>query len=200
MKVLGIICSPRKNSNTGVLVKEALDSARIFGAETEIINVSDINITPCDGCESCTITRKCRIDDDMQDVYTKLLQSDGIIFGSPVYFWNVTAQAKALIDRTFVFRRGRQLRHKVAGAVVVERNSGASFAFSALNEFFNLHRMIPARSIGPRTEEELAKERGGGVIAYADKAGEVKKDKQAMAEAQSLGKAIVETLQALKKK
>ena len=200
MKVLGIVCSPRKNSNTGVLVKAALDSARVSGAETEIINVSDINVTPCDGCESCTITGKCHIDDDMQDVYTKLLQSDGIIFGSPVYFWNVTAQAKAIIDRTFAFRSGRRLRNKVAGAIVVDRNSGSSFAFSALNEFFNLHRMIPARSIGPRTEEELARERGGGVIAFADKAGEAGKDKQAMAEAQSLGKAIVETIQILSKK
>ena len=66
--------------------------------------------------------------------------------------------------------------------------------------FFGLHRMIPARSIGPRTEEELTMERGGGVIAFADKAGEARKDKQAMAEAQSLGKAIVETIQILSKK
>jgi multimeric flavodoxin WrbA len=200
VKVLGLVCSARSNGNTEVLVKEALDSARCNGAETEMIKISNMNIAPCDGCETCDITGECQIEDDMQDIYTKLLQSDGIIFGSPVYFWGVTAQAKAIIDRTFVFRRDRRLRNKVAGAVVVARVSGASAAFGALSNFFNLHRMIPARSIGPRTEEELTEEFGGGVIAYADKQGEVKKDKQALAKARSLGKAIVETLQTLSMK
>ena len=198
MKVLGIVCSPRKNGNTEILVKEALDSAHKLGAETEMIKVSDVNITPCDGCETCDTTGECKIEDDMQGIYTKLLQSDGIIIGSPVYWWGVTAQAKIIIDRTFVFRRGRRLRNKVAGAVVVARQVGASNAFSELNDFFGLHRMIPARSIGPRTEEELAKEWGGGVIAYADKPGEVINNQQAMARAQSLGVAMVETLQMVK--
>jgi multimeric flavodoxin WrbA len=104
-----------------------------------------------------------------------------------------------MIDRTFVFRKERRLRNKVAGAVVVARDTGASAAFSQLSDFFNLHRMIPARSIGPRTVEELARERGGGVIAYADKRGEVSENKKAMAEAQSLGKAMVETIQILRR-
>lgn len=107
---------------------------------------------------------------------------------------------KAFIDRTFVFRKRRQLRNKVAGAIVVARNSGASSTFGAFLEFFSLTRMIPATSIGFRTEEELAKERGGGVIAYADKRGDVRKDKQAIARAQSLGKAVVETIQAFSQK
>ncbi|MBU2536299.1 MAG: flavodoxin family protein [Chloroflexi bacterium] len=198
MKVLGIVCSPRKNGNTEILVKEALDSAHKLGAEIEMIKVSDVNIMPCDGCETCDITGECKIEDDMQGIYTKLLQSDGIIIGSPVYWLGVTAQAKIIIDRTFVFRRGRRLRNKVAGAVVVARQVGASNAFSELNDFFGLHRMIPARSMGPRTEEELAKEWGGGVIAYADKPGEVINNQQAMARAQSLGVAMVETMQMVK--
>ena len=200
MKILGIVCSPRKRGNTEVLVKEVLDSARSYGAETEMIRASDYTIAPCDGCESCESTGKCKIKDDMQDIYTKLLNSDGIIFGSPVYYWGVTAQAKAIIDRTFVFRRERCLRNKVAGAVIVARDTGASAAFSQLSDFFNLQRMIPARSISPRTVDELAKERGGGVIAYADKRGEVRENRKAMAEAHSLGRAMVETLQILSRK
>jgi multimeric flavodoxin WrbA len=197
--LLGVVCSPRKNGNTEILVKEALDSARVFGAKSEIIKISDLNITPCDGCESCEVTGECKIEDDMQVVFTKLEQCDGIILGSPVYFWGVTAQAKAVMDRTFLFRRDRRLRNKVGGAVVVARDSGASATFRALSDFFNLHRMIPARSIGPRTVEELAQEWGGGVIAYADKPGDVKKDEKALANAQSLGKAMVETIQAIKR-
>jgi len=197
MKLLGIVCSPRKKGNTEVLVKLVLDSAQKHGAETEIINICDYDIAPCDGCESCEKTGKCKINDDMQTIYAKFLKSDAIVVGSPVYYWGVTAQAKAMIDRTFVFRKERRLRNKVAGAVVVARDTGASAAFSQLSDFFNLHRMIPARSIGPRTADELARERGGGVIAYADKRGEVRGNEKAIGEAESLGKAIVETLRML---
>ncbi|MDO8472723.1 MAG: flavodoxin family protein [Dehalococcoidia bacterium] len=200
MKVLGIVCSPRKKGNTEVLVKEALDSARSLGAETEVVRVSDISITPCDGCGSCLTTAKCKIKDDMQGVYARLLASDGIIFGSPVYFWDVTAQAKIIIDRTYAFRRERLLRNKVAGAVIVGRTAGLSSAFTTFNNFFNLQRMIPARSIGPRTAEELAGERGGLAIAYANKRGDVSKDNKAMAEARALGRAVVETITALGKR
>ena len=199
MKIMGIVCSPRKKGNTEVLVKEVLDSTHKHGAETEMINICDYAIAPCDGCESCDKTGRCKIKDDMQGIYAKLLAYDGIVVGSPVYYWGVTAQAKAMIDRTFVFRKERRLRNKVAGAVVVARDTGASAAFSQLSDFFNLHRMIPARSIGPKTGEELARERGGGVIAYADKRGEVSENKKAIAEAQSLGKAMVETIQILRR-
>jgi multimeric flavodoxin WrbA len=198
MKVLGIVCSPRVNGNTEILVKEALESAGKLGADTEMTRVSDLNIAPCDGCETCEITGECKIEDDMQGIYTKLLQADGIILGSPVYWWGVTAQAKIIMDRTFLFRRGRKLRNKVGGVVVVARQVGASNAFSELNEFFGLHRMMPARSIGPRTEDELIREWGGGVIAYADKPGEVVNNQQAMTRAQLLGVAMVETIQLIK--
>ncbi|MFC1870531.1 flavodoxin family protein [Chloroflexota bacterium] len=200
MKILGIVCSPRKGGNTEILVNEALASAEALGAKVELVSVIGKNIAPCDGCESCAKTGRCRIDDDMQDIYNKLLQSDGIIFGSPVYYWNVSAQAKTIIDRTFVFKRKRPLRNKVVGAVVVLRNDGASCAVSALNNFFSLQRMIPSRSLGPRTEEELASERGFGVIARADKKGDARKNKKAMIEAQALGKSMVETIQTLSRK
>ena len=76
MKVLGIVCSPRKGGNTEIIVNEALASAKALGAEVELVTVIGKNIAPCDGCEACTTTGKCRIEDDMQDIYNKLLQSD----------------------------------------------------------------------------------------------------------------------------
>ena len=90
------------------------------------------------------------------------------------------------------------MRNKVAGVVIVARGGGTSFAYSSLDAFFNLQRMIPARSIEPRTEDELVTERMM-VIAYADKRGDVKENKQAMAQAQALGRAIVETIKVLNK-
>ena len=179
MKILGIMCSPRKGGNTEILVQEALVSATELGAEVELVPIADKNIAPCDGCESCLVTKKCKIEDDMQEIYSKLLEADGIIFGTPVYFWGVSAQAKALIDRTFVFRRSLSLENKVAGIVVVARRRGATQTFGALLNYFNMQRMIPA----------------GGAVAYADKKGNVRQDSTGIAEARALGRNIVKAVQ-----
>jgi multimeric flavodoxin WrbA len=73
MKVLGICCSPRKGGNTETLVNEALKGAKQEGAETELYSVSGKHIEPCDGCRACARTGICHIEDDMQDVYKKML-------------------------------------------------------------------------------------------------------------------------------
>ncbi len=202
MKVLGIVCSPRIGGNTEILVNEALASAKELGSEVELITLAEKNISFCDGCDSCTKTKKCKIEDDMQEVYLKLLEADGIIFGTPVYFWNVSAQAKALIDRTYVFREGRRLRNKVVGVVVVARRAGATQAFNAFNSFFTIHRMISAAgAMAYAIREEIGpRERGGGAIAYAGKKGEVRQDEQGMTEARLLGMAVARTIQKYKGK
>jgi multimeric flavodoxin WrbA len=179
MKILGIVCSPRIGGNTEILVKEALAGAKELGANVELITLSEKNISFCDGCDSCTKTKKCKIEDDMQEIYLKLLEADGIIFGTPVYFWNVSAQAKALIDRTYVFREGRRLRNKVVGVAVIARRAGATQAFNAFNSFFTIQRMISA----------------AGAIAYAGKKGKVRQDEQGMVEARLLGTAVARTIQ-----
>ena len=93
MKVLGIVCSPRRNGNTEIMVLEALRGAEDYGAETELVTLAERDIKPCDGCLSCEKTGLCHIDDDVQEVYEKMLDADGIIFGTPVYVGSVSAQA-----------------------------------------------------------------------------------------------------------
>lgn len=200
MKVLGIVCSPRKGGNTEILVDEALAAARELGAEVELVTIADKNIAPCDGCGSCIKTGRCRIEDDMQELYDKLLEADGIVFGTPVYFWSATAQAKAVIDRTYVFRNGKRLKNKVAGVVVVARRTGGSQTFSLFHNFFTLQRMVSAAGAiaYPAKEEIGPEERGGGAVAYADKKGEVRQDKRGMAEARAVGRAIARTVQRYK--
>ena len=75
-------------------------------------------------------------------IIPQLLESDGIVIGSPVYFNNVSAQAKAFIDRTWCIRG--KLRNKIGGAIVVGRRYGAESAITAINAFFLKHEMIPA--------------------------------------------------------
>ena len=125
MKVLGIVCSPRKNGNTEIMVEEALKTARDAGAETDIFLVAGKKIEGCRHCGECTETAKCVIEDAMQELYPLMEAADGIIFGSPVYFHNYTAQAKAIIDRTFCYlQKGRRpLTGKVAAPMLALRKS-----------------------------------------------------------------------------
>ena len=152
MKILGIVCSPRKGGNTEIMVGEALvaaretASARGAEADTELVLVADKHIAPCDGCGSCRKTGSCWIRDDMPPLYEQMEAADGIIFGTPVYFGDVSAQAKSIMDRTYVFRFGRRLTGKVAGPIVVTRRVGAASTRNILYSFFIAQGMIAVRA------------------------------------------------------
>jgi len=99
MKILGIMGSPRKRGNTELLLDEALRGARSQGAEVEKLIVSELDISPCLEIYGCLRDGHCVIDDDMQQVYVKLTEADHIILASPMFFYGLTSQVKALIDR-----------------------------------------------------------------------------------------------------
>ena len=99
MKVLGILGSPRKGGNTELLLEEALKGAEAEGAEVERLRLTDYNIIPCKECLACYKDGNCIILDDMAKIYPKLLEADIILLASPIFFYGVTAWAKALIDR-----------------------------------------------------------------------------------------------------
>jgi multimeric flavodoxin WrbA len=99
LRVLGIAGSPRRGGNTDLLLAEVLKGAASKGAEVKTIILSQLNIAPCQHCDACLETGKCKIKDDMQMVYKELEQADRIVLASPVHFMGVTAQAKAMIDR-----------------------------------------------------------------------------------------------------
>lgn len=101
MKITGICGSPRKKGNTSLLLKKALKGAAENGAETEIVYLADYEFRGCIGCEGCRDSFKCIIDDGMQDLYEKVLDSDGLILASPTYFYNVSSLMKAFIDRLY---------------------------------------------------------------------------------------------------
>ena len=99
MKVLGIMGSPRRRSNTDILLDKALEGAREAGAEAEKVLVSKLKISPCLEIYACLKDGDCSIKDDMQSLYKKLLEADHVIFASPMFFYGITSQAKAIIDR-----------------------------------------------------------------------------------------------------
>jgi multimeric flavodoxin WrbA len=100
MIVLGIYGSPRKGGNTDQLLDKALEGARSAGAETKAIYTRDLKMCGCIECGGCDKTGKCVVEDDMQLVYPLLEEADVIFLASPIFFYGITAQAKALIDRS----------------------------------------------------------------------------------------------------
>jgi len=104
MRIVGLIGSPREGSNTGILVKEALKGAMDVGAETKVFNLSKMDIAPCRACQYCKGSGgECAIDDDMQGIYNEIREADAFILGSPVYMWQMSAQAKLFTDRLYAF-------------------------------------------------------------------------------------------------
>ncbi len=148
MKILALSCSPRKNGNTAALLDEVLEGARDKKADTELYSVAGKDIRPCDGCWACANSGKCHINDDMQELYEKIVESDGIIFGTPIYFWGMTAQAKTVIDRTIALNQPeRNLTNKVAGVVAVCGSLGLVDALKDFSYFFIQRRMLPANQV-----------------------------------------------------
>lgn len=184
VKLLGIVGSPRKSGNTETLMEETLKSAEQEGAEIELIRLVDFNLKPCDGCQTCTKTKKCAIEDDVESIFKKMAEADGIIIGSPVYFQNVTAQTKIFMDRVGylnIARGRRAFENKIGGAIVVARRAGLSNALSQIFLFLNATRMVAATP---------------AVRALASSKGDVIKDTEGMRSAGELGKSMVRVAKA----
>jgi len=177
VKILGLSCSPRKSGNTEILVSEALNGARSEGAEIELFSLSGKDIEPCDGCYACRTTGKCHINDDMQAAYQKLSEADGIVFGTPIYYYSLTGQAKVFIDRTYAFGHSpKGLANKVGGIIAVAATIGLIDAIKDLYFFFAIKHMVAADY----------------VAAYASKKGAIKENERAMKAAWELGREMAQ--------
>ncbi len=173
MKILAISGSPHKNGSTVTLLNEALAGAKQEGADIELFSVAGKNIQPCDACNGHQKTRECHIKDDMQTLYQMMIEADGIIFGTPIYFYDMTAQMKAVMDRTIALGgMGRSLANKVGGVVAVCGSLGLVDALKDFAFYMMMRRMLPA----------------GHVSAYAMNPDELKKMEKCMKAAHDMGR------------
>lgn len=185
MKVLGIMGSPRIGGNTDTLMDEALKGARSVGAFAEKVVVDELDISPCREFNGCMNDGNCVIRDDMDDIYESLDEADALIIGSPIFFYGLPAQLKALVDRCQVFwarkyvlkqepiSRGR----KGAFIAVGGTKGGNLFDGAKLTVKYWFDAM------GVEYTEEL-------FVRSVDQKGEVKKHPTAMADAYELGKRL----------
>lgn len=99
-KILILSGSPRKGGNSDLLCDEFARGATEVGHEVEKIRVAEKNIGYCHGCYACKNSGVCAVRDDMAEVLQKIIDADVILLSSPVYFYSIDAQLKAVIDRT----------------------------------------------------------------------------------------------------
>jgi multimeric flavodoxin WrbA len=117
-KILGIVGSPRRNGNTHILVAEILKGVRSEGAAGDVLFLDDLEVHECDGCHVCWEGKECSKHDDMNGIYPRIMECDGIIFGTPVYWYGPTALMKVFIDR-FVYFNCPANRTKIRGKPAV---------------------------------------------------------------------------------
>ena len=151
MKVVGINSSPRKESNTALLIGYVFEELQQEGIETELIQIGGRRISGCRACYKCfqNVDRHCSIKTDVVNgCIDKMAEADGIVLGSPTYFSNVNAEMKALIDRSGLVStaNGGMYTHKVGAAVTAVRRAGALPTYDAMNHFFLYNQMFVAGS------------------------------------------------------
>ncbi len=105
MKILALQGSPRKNGNTAVLMNRYLEGVMDSDKDAEITTVflQEKDISGCTACDACRKINigQCAIKDDMQELYPLFCQADLVIYATPVYWWSVSAQLKAFMDRCY---------------------------------------------------------------------------------------------------
>jgi multimeric flavodoxin WrbA len=154
VKVLGVCGSPIAGGNTEVLLSRALDAARSAqGVHAEMVTLAGKAIGGCRHCNWCMARQSesqcCALRDDMEPLYPKVLEADGLILASPVYIGRLSGHLALFMDRLRAFIHGKQFRgalaDKVGGALAVGwfRHAGLETALQSMVVGFLTYQMIP---------------------------------------------------------
>lgn len=146
MKVVAFNGSPKKNGNTYHAISIVSKELEKEGIEIETVHVGDKPIRGCLACGMCAKNKdaRCVIDDQVNEWIQKMIDADGIIIASPVYFAGIAGTMKSFLDRAFYVSssNGGLFRHKVGAAIAVVRRSGGVTTFEQLNNYLVWSEMI----------------------------------------------------------
>lgn len=175
-KVLILSGSPRKNGNTDILCDEFMRGALEAGHDVTKVRVAEKNVGYCKACYACRDTGVCAVKDDMADILQMMIDCDVMVLASPIYFYSVDAQLKAVIDRSVA--RWTEVRDKELYYIVAAADSEIESSRITLDCFRGYADCI-----------EGATEKGVicGMGVYEK--GEIK-DTPAMAEAYEMGRRV----------
>lgn len=141
MKVLLVNGSPNREGCTYTALREVASALEKNGVGTEVFHIGTQPVRGCSACLKCREIGKCVFDDDIcNEMAARILEADGVVVGSPVYYAGPNGALCALLDRVFYSNMGK-FKYKPAACVVSCRRGGASAAFDRLNKYFTLAQM-----------------------------------------------------------
>lgn len=152
VKVLSVNGGPRKNWNTDTLLQKALEGAKSVGAQTEVVHLYDLNYKGCTSCFACKRKNSkyvghCAMKDDLSGVLEKVLESDVLLLGSPIYFGNVTGMMRSFLERLLFSNLSYNEGHR---SVYPEKlSSGFIYTMNVPKEF------LPREALFEQTKNTL---------------------------------------------
>jgi multimeric flavodoxin WrbA len=186
MKVLGVMGSPRIGGNSDLLLDQALAGAAEAGAEVEKVVLVQKKIAGCYDCKKCNESGICAVKDDMPEIHQKILEANAIIHSVPVYFWAMTSQMKAYLDRWCALFDANwrwhnayypKMRGKGIGLITVCGDPEVHTADPIVHSFKNTAQFTQMKWFEP-------------VMASATEKGEIARNEAANKEAFDLGRRI----------
>ena len=191
MKTLLINGSPHPNGCTFTALSLVANELKKAGIETEIVQIGTKDIRGCIGCRKCATLGHCIFSDIVNEIAPKLMEADGVVIGSPVYFAGMNGTLVSFLDRLFYSTGDKRM--KVGAAVVSSRRAGSVQTFNAINSYFTISQMPIASSRywtevhGYTTDDVMKDEEGvqtmrilGKNMAFLMKAIEIQKEKEGL--------------------
>ena len=188
MKVLGILGSPRREGNTEILLDEALRGASDYGGLCEKVILRDLKITPCLEIYKCAEDGICAIQDEMQELFPKIIQAERLLLASPIFFYSVPALAKAMIDRCQSLWAKKYILKLPVSPIADRKGVFISVAATRGKKLFDGVRLTMKYffdAIDVSYSDEL-------LIRGADEKGEVRKQPEVLEAAYDLGRRLVQ--------
>jgi len=188
VKLVAIMGSPRRGGNTDILLDEVLAAAAASGAEITKHVIGALNVRPCYELYHCAVDGTCTIQDDMLGLYEELAAADCVVLASPIFFYGLPSQTKALVDRCQALWVRRHVLKSWQPDVA--RRRGALVAVGAtrgprLFDGVSLTAKYFFDAIGVTYAEEL-------FVRGVDAKGQVRETLQYLDDARSLGTRLVQ--------
>jgi len=183
-KIMIVLGSPRKKGNSAKLAELVAKGAKEGGAKVETFYLNGMNIKPCQACMKCQKenAKGCAIRDDMQSLYPKLREADGVVIASPVYWFTMSAQTKLFMDRCFAlpaYAKAPFAGKRIAIAMsYADADPFVSGCVNALRTFQDAFNYTKSRIVGM-------------IYGSAFGAGEIRANEALLKEAETLGKNLV---------
>jgi len=177
MKILALVASPRKGSNTDILVDQILEGSKESGHTAEKLYPYHYRISPCIDCRNCKKGEYvCTLKDGMQQIYPKMEEAGLIIFGTPNYWFGPTGTMKLLVDRMRPFAANKKMKGK--RWVLVAPAADGPRVCGPLVQMFRM------------SFDYLGMKFAGKILVKAYEKGEVKENRQGLKRAYELGTSL----------